>query len=357
MGSPDLTEADSDISAFVDTQDAIFNLLDNYEPSANDDSIKILAAMWKYLPTDGRANFAEDVLECSSDEEIKQLADSIVSGLLNPMQAMIERAVLPSPSQLESMLDEPVTRSIQGVLRDQCLCRDGNMCAVSHFYNMALLDQSRPAHHTRPHSYLQAAHILPSPHGMFSTNDERWQTARVWDNIYRYFPTLRTHLNFDNTSLNSSVDNMMMLTEQLHRDFGRFNFALEASNVPNQYRVKKFPRLDATSNLVMSSSGFVTFTCHDRRYPPPSPVLLSVHAAIANILNATGRAEAVEKILQDYNTTKMLARDGSTDVSRLLSVSALSLLSDEKKNAPQKQEDLRPGRDENTVLLLDGVYQ
>lgn len=172
MDSPDLTEADSNISAFVDIQDAIFSRLDNYEPcSAHDDSIKILTAMWKYLPTDGRANFAEDVLECSSDEEIQQLADSIVSDLLNPMQALIERTVLPSPSQLESMLDEPVTRSIQGTLRDQCLCRDGNMCAVSHFYNMALLDQSRPTHHTRPHSYLQAAQILPFPLGMFNTNE------------------------------------------------------------------------------------------------------------------------------------------------------------------------------------------
>ena len=85
MDSPDLTEANSDISAFVDTLDAIFSRLDNYEPcSANDNSIKILTAMWKYLPTDGRASFAEDVLGCSSDEEIKQLADSIVNGRGDP---------------------------------------------------------------------------------------------------------------------------------------------------------------------------------------------------------------------------------------------------------------------------------
>ena len=48
--------------------------------------------MWKYLPPDGRANLAEDLLGCSSNADIEQLADSIVSGLLNLMQAFWEAA-------------------------------------------------------------------------------------------------------------------------------------------------------------------------------------------------------------------------------------------------------------------------
>ena len=87
------------------------------------------------------------------------------------------------------------------------------------------------------------------------------------------------------------------------------------------------PRLDSVTNLGMPSSGFVTLTCHDPQCPLPSPILLSIYAAFSNILNATGRGEVVDKILQDYNTTKMLARDGSTDFSQLLSISPLSLLS------------------------------
>ena len=99
-----------------------------------------------------------------------------------------------------------------------------------------------------------------------------------------------------------------MLTEQLRGDFGRLNFALEGTNVPHQYRIKKFLCLDATRELARPSPGIVTLICHDPRYPPPNPILLSVHAAVANILNATGRAEVVGKFLQDYNETDACSR-------------------------------------------------
>ena len=300
--------------------------------------------MWKYLPPDGRANLAEDVLGCSSNVDIKQLADSVVSGLLNPMQAFGGQTAQPTPSprfgledsidNLECMLGEPVTRNDQNVLRAQCLRRDGNMCIVSNFYNIALPDPSRPM---SLHARLQAAHILPFSLGMFRNNDERCLTASVWVNIYRYFPALRSRLNFENHDTNS-IQNMLILTEPLHRDFRMFNFALEGTNIPDQYRIKKFHRLDGVSNLTMPSSGVVTLTCHDPQYPLPDPILLSIHAAISNILNATGRGEVVDKIIQDYNTTKVLARDGSTDISQLLSISTLSLFPSKRRDATQKEE-------------------
>ena len=122
MNSPDLTGANSDISIFVESQDAIFRRLDQYVPcSATDNSTKMLAAMWQYLPPDGRANLVEDVLGCSSNVDIKQLADSVVSGLLNPMQAFGGQTAQPTPSprfgledsidNLESMLNETITSS------------------------------------------------------------------------------------------------------------------------------------------------------------------------------------------------------------------------------------------------------
>ncbi|KAF7121679.1 hypothetical protein CNMCM5793_009151 [Aspergillus hiratsukae] len=58
----------------------------------------------------------------------------------------------------------------------------------------------------------------------------------------------------------------------------------------------------------------------DLRYPLPSPKLLQLHCAVANILHATGRGEKLGRILRDYGATGALARDGSTIISELLSV-------------------------------------
>ena len=64
---------------------------------------------------------------------------------------------------------------------------------------------------------------------------------------------------------------------------------------------------------------------HDGRFPLPSPILLQVHYAIAHSLHATGSGEKIGRILHDYGGTGLLASNGSTDVSQLLSVNKLAL--------------------------------
>jgi hypothetical protein len=49
----------------------------------------------------------------------------------------------------------------------------------------------------------------------------------------------------------------------------------------------------------------------------PEPILLNVHYAIANILHASGRGEAIDSILDDLQMTRCLAADGSTDFRHL----------------------------------------
>lgn len=50
----------------------------------------------------------------------------------------------------------------------------------------------------------------------------------------------------------------------------------------------------------------------------PSRVLLATHAAVAQILHASGMAEYVDKILDDREEIRQLSADGSTDLDRLL---------------------------------------
>ena len=45
----------------------------------------------------------------------------------------------------------------------------------------------------------------------------------------------------------------------------------------------------------------------------PRPELLGIHAAIAKILDASGKGEQIDRILWDLPDTRCLASDGNTD--------------------------------------------
>ncbi|KAJ5790583.1 uncharacterized protein N7518_007594, partial [Penicillium psychrosexuale] len=70
----------------------------------------------------------------------------------------------------------------------------------------------------------------------------------------------------------------------------------------------------------------VTLTSHDGRFPLPEVQYLQLHAAVGNILHASGRAESIEKLIRhlEESDSSVLAKDGSTNISDLLSVSDLS---------------------------------
>lgn len=63
---------------------------------------------------------------------------------------------------------------------------------------------------------------------------------------------------------------------------------------------------------------YVSFTAHRGLYALPSPELLRLHAAVAQVLFASGLAQYINEVHQDRDTTRVLAEDGSTPVARLL---------------------------------------
>ena len=118
---------------------------------------------------------------------------------------------------------------------------------------------------------------------------------------------------------------VLVLSLPPHKQFGRFSLGLKQTGIVNQYRVKTFRRFASGLRGFLPESGFVTMTAHDERFPLPSPILLQVHWAIANIHHATSRGEKIDRVLRDYDATGSLASDGSTDASQLLSVTKLAL--------------------------------
>lgn len=116
----------------------------------------------------------------------------------------------------------------------------------------------------------------------------------------------------------------MTLGTPLVGEFAGFWLASKPTGVPNQYCVKTFSGFGTVCNRFIPEDGLFTLTSHDTRHALPHPILLETHYILATILHATGRVKLVKSILEDYNNLCGLARDGSTDIARLLSISLSS---------------------------------
>lgn len=336
--SPDIPSLD--LPDFVEAKASFNAALANYEPlDHSDDTKRFLEICFKYLPLDGQLNLSEDVCECRNDEQLHQLADSIDTGLLRPLLSKGGKtpAITPSPrvnfdddlEYFHSLDLTSASRNDQERLLQNCLKRDGYRCVITNTWSTS---RHPPNQSWGP---LDAVHILPFSLGSFGNEDERRQSSMVWVNVFRYFPSVISLLTPPNTTDPTfenvnKVNNMMMMLQPLHQQFGSFHLVLESTMTPNRYRVKTFPSFPPVYLYHLLPERVITLTSHDRRYPLPAAKYLELHAAIGNILHASGRGELIEKLMRDLGdnggTITVLRKDGNMDLGALLSVSGLSLL-------------------------------
>lgn len=184
-----------------------------------------------------------------------------------------------------------MTRGPQEQIRGNELSREADKCMVSGHYNVQSED-SYPGE-------------LPFDLANFKTDEERLQTISIWTNIFRYFPSLRSRLNHYYENINS-MENVMILSQPLHKPFGRFSSTLEPTETVKQCRVKTFRQFSSSLRHDLPRNEIVTMKAHDGRFPLPLPILLQIHSAIANILHATGSSE---KMLRDDSATDNLDSD------------------------------------------------
>ncbi|KAB8230779.1 HNH endonuclease signature motif containing protein [Aspergillus alliaceus] len=318
MSSP----SDSSLSPIISTKftthqeagAAVCMRLDKYVPRHGaDNTVHFIRIFFRYLALDGKCNLAEDVDGCETDQNVRELWQNIDTGILIPMYSV------------ENLLAEnvdPVSRNEQSALRQACLARDGYQCVISKTYDSKHRPRKCPNH-----APLQASHIIPFSMGDYSPDSEgeELEVSRTWATLYRYFPGLRSFLNFHSSDLNC-VENAMMLLAPLHTEFGEFHLVFEETETANKYQIKTFEKFAGAYSCHVPSTRVVTFTSHDTRYAVPNPHLLAVHAAIGNILSASGRGEQIEKLVRDLGSGGFeLASDGSTNIAELLAVGNLIL--------------------------------
>ncbi|KAJ5142847.1 uncharacterized protein N7515_001634 [Penicillium bovifimosum] len=321
--------SETQFDTYIAAREKIFARLDKYQSLDDyDDTVHFLRSVFRFLPTQGQARLANDVEDCDEDSQLLQLAKHLDTALLRPMLVAggTTPEITPSPIHgVEDSIEDPLSLDFdsatrrQSAIRRTCLQRDNYQCVVTKAWDRE--------HNPPPGALtgvLEAVHIIPFALGSFP-EDERRRHGRIWQCLYRYFPAIRDLFHRDDEDVNR-IDNVMMMWSALHRDFGSFLLVLEETSVSGRYRVKTFPRFQTILQSIMPD--FTTIASHDPQYPAPHSSLLAVHAAIGNILHATGRGELIEKTMQHLrdNGGHVLANDGSTDVEELLSVTGLSLL-------------------------------
>ncbi|KAK2768458.1 hypothetical protein FQN54_000313 [Arachnomyces sp. PD_36] len=229
--------------------------------------------------------------------------------------------VTPSPlddadfrvEEVVSMLIDPSSRNDQAKLKRICLQRDGYRCLISGAIDRGSRGKF-PDTTNMPHASTQLAHILPFSLGEYESSNsaEELDVARKWESLYTCFPAIRDRLSPDDVN---DPTNLMTLMAPLHHCFGDFQFALEPTEDRNTYEIKLYDFETSYTHFLPPPNEQGIRTVKFKKHfdcQLPSPILLETHAAIAKILHATGRGEAIDEILQKRVETRCLAPDGSS---------------------------------------------
>ncbi|KAF8462755.1 hypothetical protein BDZ91DRAFT_765047 [Kalaharituber pfeilii] len=311
-----LSSGPSNFTAHGQLQCEVETRLGMYQPiTTPDNTIPILKNLVRFLPRDGVYNVCDDILGCSSDEQLRNLAHHFLTALLAPFKTRKKTpSITPSPQfgaeddteEIASKLAYTASRKDQAWLKAACLKRDGNRCVVTGAYDAfeaEKMDFTDKELNTMNLQYTKLCHIIPFSLGAF----------------FRCFPSIRARIGFSPERINEPCNSITM-TGALHEAFDRFKFALEPTSNDHVYRIKTYRGFPTGEFHNFPENRIVTLTNHCPTYSLPDPILLGVHASIAQILNASGMGEYLEKIMHDRELCRCLAPDGSTDVESLFMV-------------------------------------
>ncbi|KAJ5899913.1 hypothetical protein N7495_004657 [Penicillium taxi] len=115
------------------------------------------------------------------------------------------------------------------------------------------------------------------------------------------------------------------MAKEVHDQFGEFKFSLVATGLQDQYTPHLWqPRVLTRVRRINN----VQFSAHGTSFDLPSRELIEIHHIVAQILHASGRAQWIERVLEDLEDTCVLAHDGSTNVADILWGTDLALMSE-----------------------------
>lgn len=108
--------------------------------------------------------------------------------------------------------------------------------------------------------------------------------------------------------------NAITLTSALHAFFGNFKVVFEPTEEKHKYIIRSLLHPSILPDFPVTCTLNLT---ENRTIEPPSPRLLALHRAIANIMHLSGAAGYVDEILRDMEFKDTRA-DGSTELGYLV---------------------------------------
>ncbi|GIJ99064.1 hypothetical protein Aspvir_001188 [Aspergillus viridinutans] len=295
-----------------------------------DQTVRILQSFIDHLPPGGKRIVVKFVVS-NGDDKLHELATHLKTAVLIPFRARGGKTpqVTESPfsdtdinrDDVASEMTESSSRKDQQPLKWLCLKRDGYRCVVTGIWDDHAEQRCPPGQRGTHIGETELAHIIPFSMGKWEDADEEKAIAQSWETIYLLFPDVYSVLKPSDVN---SAENALTLLSPLHRNFGNLKIAFIPTDRENTYKIKTHSRFSSYLFQQMpppneDGDRLVTFNQH-ANYELPSRVLLATHAAIAEILHASGQGEQIEELLHDWDAIRCLASDGSTDLQSLLSL-------------------------------------
>ncbi|KIM32602.1 hypothetical protein M408DRAFT_326385 [Serendipita vermifera MAFF 305830] len=298
---------------------SINTALATIEKHAPEKDRALLRAMLQFAPTDnGKSIIAGHILQAFDSKSVSklgELANSYWTTIIVPIRSAGGKT--PAPSQNPSRGDphggetpfnvESAKRN-QAYLKKHTLARDNYTCLATGRVDYQVFDViPNFVADLSKLDVTQACHIIPFSLNDFDTKDQSDvdQKTAIWT-------ALQAFCGKDISALRgvgiNSLDNVMTLCPMAHKFFGELQLAFEAvPDTANKYKLLTFgkvaPRLGFPETVTLKSNTSA---------PVPSPFYLALHCAICKVLWASGRAEALEALLEEWEDTTVLAKDGSS---------------------------------------------
>ncbi|KAF9011275.1 hypothetical protein BDQ17DRAFT_1420670 [Cyathus striatus] len=226
-----------------------------------------------------------------------------------------------SSFERESLTEPPDSHDTAKVM---ALERDGYCCPISGLFDTKSYEAGlcevpeEDIGKRRLVGNTQCCHIISqSINKNLSDSDKSVFASTVWAILKAFgYKTIDEELNGVKIH---RLENILTLNIDVHSAFDSLQIWLEATNVPNTYKVQ-----GQTPVLISGYPKTITFQNHAKiKRSLPSPVYLEIHASCAKVAHLSGAAEYIERITRDFEKMKVLAEDGS---SAILLDNALSML-------------------------------
>ncbi|KAJ9268989.1 hypothetical protein DTO212C5_4995 [Paecilomyces variotii] len=262
---------------------------------------------------------------------LKELSHHLFTAVLAPMRACggQNQTITPSPfgcpDDIAQEMIESSSQNDQQNLKKICLERDNYRCVVTDHYAAECRDKFPDISDEEYDNGMyptNLSHIIPFSLGVYETREQENDVINIWTTLFALFPDLEDIIKPD---LINKPTNTMIMIPILNELWGKLKLAFESTNEEHTYKIKTYPRFPRNALALRerdhSHAEYVRFSKPPgNRTQLPSRVLLETHAAIAQIYHASGRAETIDHILEDWESLRQLSADGSTDIQQILPV-------------------------------------